>query len=148
MRSVTHALPRLSRQIQPKSDASRYEPGTIPRQPKSRPERSGGLLGRQHLILHTPIAVDPYANHELTNPKRASLEHNSHAPSKIRAAMTRIAKQCARKVLKHGISDGSLWPIRYSNSVPITLIAKINVAHENGATLKKPLSAATYYCSR
>lgn len=41
------------------------------------------------------------------------------------------------KALKHGISDGSQWPVRYSNSAPITLIARTNVAYGSDATLKK-----------
>lgn len=47
-------------------------------------------------------------------------------------------RQAARmKALKHGISDGSQWPVRYSNSTPITLIARTNVAYGSDATLKK-----------
>lgn len=47
-------------------------------------------------------------------------------------------RQAARmKALKHGISDGSQWPVRYSNSAPITLIARTNVAYGSDATLKK-----------
>lgn len=47
-------------------------------------------------------------------------------------------RQAARmKALKHGISDGSQWPVRYSNSAPITLIARTNVAYGSDATLKE-----------
>lgn len=47
-------------------------------------------------------------------------------------------RQAARmKAPKHGISDGSQWPVRYSNSAPITLIARTNVAYGSDATLKK-----------
>lgn len=38
-----------------KSDATRYGSWVIFRQPKSRPERSVGLLGRQLLAFHTPM---------------------------------------------------------------------------------------------
>lgn len=48
--------------------------------------------------------------------------------------MTRTAKQCVRRV---SISDGPLRPVRYFDSAPITLIARINVAYESDATLKK-----------
>lgn len=48
--------------------------------------------------------------------------------------MTRIAKQCVRRV---SISDGTLRPVRYFDSAPITLIARINVAYGSDATLKK-----------
>lgn len=48
--------------------------------------------------------------------------------------MTRIAKQCVRRV---SISDGPLRPVRYFDSAPITLIARINVAYGSDATLKK-----------
>lgn len=47
-------------------------------------------------------------------------------------------RQAARmKALKHGISDGSQWPVRYSDSAPITLIARTNVAYGSDAILKK-----------
>lgn len=73
-----------------KSDATRYGSWGISRQPKSRPERSVGLLGRQLLAFHTPV-----------------------------------------------LPDGSQWPVRYSNSAPITLIARTNVAYGSDAILKK-----------
>lgn len=90
-----------------KSDATRYGSWGISRQPKSRPERSVGFWDGSFLLFIRPCCHDE-------------------------------DRQAARmKALKHGISDGSQWPVRYSNSAPITLIARTNVAYGRDAILKK-----------
>lgn len=83
-----------------KSDATRYGSWVISRQPKSRPERSGGLLGRQHLALHTPIASDLYANHAPSNTKRANLESLV-----FRGVMSRRKLLMGNQVFHNGTPD-------------------------------------------
>ena len=107
MGSVTHALPRLPRQIRPNQMHRDMNHGSFLGNPKADRSEAEGFWGGSFLLFIRPCCHDE-------------------------------DRQAARmKAPKHGISDESQWPVRYSNSAPITLIARTNVAYGSDATLKK-----------